>query len=130
MVLSPGPTREPQDGVRCKRRMWLDLRRDQAVRITPGHNIQGAKQPQRGPRAPGPGSRAPGVSVGKPLGALKPFRLHADGNYFLPSIGGKQGAALGLAWLGRLFLAVVSCLPWFLGVGGLVFADWSGPRFG
>ncbi|CAJ1374504.1 unnamed protein product [Effrenium voratum] len=35
-----------KDGVRCKRRMWLDLRRDQAVRITPGHNIQGAKQPQ------------------------------------------------------------------------------------
>merc|ERR1719343_375272 len=27
------------------RRMWLDLRAGQEVRITPGHNIQGAKQP-------------------------------------------------------------------------------------
>eukprot|EP01062_Namystynia_karyoxenos_P005791 TRINITY_DN119_c0_g2_i2.p1 TRINITY_DN119_c0_g2~~TRINITY_DN119_c0_g2_i2.p1 ORF type:complete len:518 (+),score=165.86 TRINITY_DN119_c0_g2_i2:87-1556(+) len=28
------------------RRMWLDLSERQKVRITPGHNIQGAKQPQ------------------------------------------------------------------------------------
>lgn len=28
------------------KRMWLDLRRGQEVRITSGHNIQGAKQPQ------------------------------------------------------------------------------------
>lgn len=28
------------------RQMWLDLRKGQEVRITPGHNIQGAKQPQ------------------------------------------------------------------------------------
>lgn len=28
------------------RRMWLDLSDNQKIRITPGHNIQGAKQPQ------------------------------------------------------------------------------------
>eukprot|EP00913_Durusdinium_trenchii_P023727 g22285.t2 len=28
------------------KRMWLDLSRGQEVRLTPGHNIQGAKQPQ------------------------------------------------------------------------------------
>merc|ERR1719428_2192428 len=29
-----------------RRWMWLDLSERQKVRITPGHNIQGAKQPQ------------------------------------------------------------------------------------
>ena len=28
------------------KRMWLDLNAGQEVRITPGHNIQGAQQPQ------------------------------------------------------------------------------------
>merc|ERR1712203_1262840 len=30
----------------AKRSMWLDLRDGQTVRITAGHNIQGARQPQ------------------------------------------------------------------------------------
>merc|ERR1712091_659285 len=41
------------------RRMWLDLNDGQKVRITPGHNIQGAKQPQFmhiGKKAPGHGA--------------------------------------------------------------------------
>lgn len=33
------------DGSRAERRMWLDLRDGQRVRLTPGHNIQGAQQP-------------------------------------------------------------------------------------
>merc|ERR1712070_1135444 len=35
--------RLPED---ARRWMWLDLNERQKVRITPGHNIQGARQPQ------------------------------------------------------------------------------------
>jgi len=36
-----------KDGNKCEdRRMWLDLNNFQKIRITPGHNIQGAQQPQ------------------------------------------------------------------------------------
>lgn len=36
-----------KDGNKCEdRRMWLDLSPYKKIRITPGHNIQGAKQPQ------------------------------------------------------------------------------------
>ena len=63
-----------QDGQRIgdgEPRMWLDLSNGAQIRITPGHNIQGAKQPafmhigaEKPKKLKGGGTRHPGSGVG------------------------------------------------------------------
>merc|ERR1712167_163038 len=106
--------RVPEGG----RRMWLDLSDRQKVRLTPGHNIQGAMQPQfmhigatkavtyRGKK------RAPGLGVGTVL--------RREQTHWLLSIDG-EGMRLGIWWLevamrGQIdVLPVVNAKPTFTG---------------
>jgi len=91
-----------------RRRMWLDLRDRAKVRITPGHNIQGAKQPMymhigatqpvifRGQkRAPAPGN-----------GTV----LRRELDHFLLNIEG-QTMQLGVWWLVSAMNGAAEALP-------------------
>jgi hypothetical protein len=89
--------RVPEGG----RRMWLDLSDRQKIRITPGHNIQGAKQPQF-------------MHIGK-KGGSQPGHgtvLNRDEHTCSFSLG-IEGAAmrLGLWWLDSAARGAVDVLP-------------------
>jgi len=80
------------------KKMWLDLRDRQKIRITPGHNIQGAKQPQFmhiGKSKPGFGS------VLQRDESTSSFSLSIEG----------ANMRLGLWWLDAAMRGAVDVLP-------------------
>lgn len=108
--LKPGKQRWPTtssalvpydaDGRRTSdgRRMWLDLSNDQPIRITPGHNIQGAQQPQY-------------MHIGKDkpgLGRVSQ-RDEASCSFMLSIEGAKM--RLGIWWLEAAIRGAVEVLP-------------------
>ena len=103
-----------KDGRRLRsgsgKRMWLDLQKGQAVRITPGHNIQGAKQPAymhigaKKPIVVKGETRQPGVGVGTVLN-----RCNTTCSFIL-QIEGVQ-MRLGIWWLESATRGGVSHLP-------------------
>lgn len=92
------------------KRMWLDLSKGQNVRITPGHNIQGAKQPQymhigaKKPVTIKGESRAPGVGLGTVV------RRNDETCSFMLQIEGVQ-MRLGIWWLESAMRGGVDVLP-------------------
>ncbi|CAE7945177.1 Sirt7 [Symbiodinium sp. KB8] len=103
-----------KDGRRLRsgsgKRMWLDLQKGQAVRITPGHNIQGAKQPAymhigaKKPIVVKGETRQPGVGVGTVLN-----RCNTTCSFIL-QIEGVQ-MRLGIWWLESAMRGGVTHLP-------------------
>lgn len=87
-------------------KMWLDLSDGQAVRITPGHNIQGARQPQFmhiGAKKPYK-DKAPGEGLGKVMNrdeSTCSFTLSIEGAVM----------KLGLWWLDAAIRGGVDVLP-------------------
>jgi hypothetical protein len=80
------------------KKMWLDLRDRQRIKITPGHNIQGAKQPQYmhiGKAKPGHGS------VLQRDESTSSFSLSIEG----------ANMRLGLWWLDAAMRGAVDVLP-------------------
>ena len=96
------------DGQQSK--MWLDLRPGAAVRITPGHNIQGAKQPaflhiggKKARKCKGV-TRLPGPGHGKVTGRDNEafcYRMQIEGASML----------LGLWWLDAAVRGAVDAIP-------------------
>lgn len=92
------------------RRMWLDLRRGQKVRVTPGHNIQGARQPQymhigaKKPVTVKGETRQPGVGLGEVA------RRDEETSSFVLQIEGVQ-MRLGIWWLEAAMRGGVEALP-------------------
>ena len=100
-----------KDGRRCSgKRMWLDLRKGQAVRITPGHNIQGAKQPAymhigaKKPVVIKGETRQPGVGLGSVLN-----RCNSTCSFVLQIEGAQM--RLGLWWVESAMRGGVTHLP-------------------
>lgn len=93
------------------KRMWLDLRNGQLVRITPGHNIQGARQPQymhigagKPVKSSGGPTRKPGPGLGKVVSRSEPtasFMLEIEG----------ADMRLGIWWLESATRGGVEVLP-------------------
>ncbi|CAK9020253.1 NAD-dependent protein deacetylase Sirt7 (Regulatory protein SIR2 homolog 7) (SIR2-like protein 7) [Durusdinium trenchii] len=92
------------------KRMWLDLSRGQEVRLTPGHNIQGAKQPQymhigaAKPITVKGETRKPGVGLGRVVN-----RCDKTCSFVL-QIEGVQ-MRLGIWWLESAMRGGVPVLP-------------------
>eukprot|EP00931_Biecheleriopsis_adriatica_P003799 TRINITY_DN105558_c0_g1_i1.p1 TRINITY_DN105558_c0_g1~~TRINITY_DN105558_c0_g1_i1.p1 ORF type:complete len:664 (+),score=122.53 TRINITY_DN105558_c0_g1_i1:42-2033(+) len=92
------------------KRMWLDLRKAQEVRITPGHNIQGANQPQYmhiGATKPvvfKGETRQPGAGIGSVISRSN------ETSSFLLRIEGVQ-MRLGIWWLESAMRGGVDVLP-------------------
>lgn len=99
------------DGRRCEdRKMWLDLSDGQAIRLTPGHNIQGAGQPQYmhiGANSP---ITIKGVRVepSDGTGRIRERRDH-EGSFIL-FVGGAT-MRLGVWWLDSAVRGEVDQLP-------------------
>jgi len=91
-------------------RMWLDLSDKQAVRITPGHNIQGAKQPMYlhiGASEPVTylgREREPGIGLGTV------FKREEESSSFIIHIEGEV-MRLGIWWLEAAVRGAVDVLP-------------------
>ena len=98
------------DGRRAKRRMWLDLQTGQAIRLTEGHNIQGAQQPlymhigAKKPVTIKGETRKPGVGLGKVVS-----RCDRTCSFVL-QIEGVQ-MRLGIWWLESAMRGGVDVLP-------------------
>mmetsp|Transcript_36383 Transcript_36383/g.67738 ORF Transcript_36383/g.67738 Transcript_36383/m.67738 type:complete len:663 (+) Transcript_36383:67-2055(+) len=92
------------------RRMWLDLRKGQAVRITPGHNIQGAQQPcymhigAKKPIVVNGETRQPGVGNGTVLN-----RCNTSCSFVLQIEGAQM--RLGIWWFESAMRGGVPHLP-------------------
>jgi len=92
------------------RRMWLDLRMGKKVKLTAGHNIQGAKQPQymhigaSKPRTRGTNTKEPGEGLGHVT------RRDAETTSFILNIEGAQ-MSLGIWWLECAMRGGVDVLP-------------------
>lgn len=92
------------------RRMWLDLRDRQKVRLTPGHNIQGARQPMYmhigapGPRKVGGRMREPAEGIGTVV------KREDDSASFILDIDGAT-MRLGIWWLETAARGAVDVLP-------------------
>eukprot|EP00746_Dinoflagellata_sp_MGD_P166671 gnl/MRDRNA2_/MRDRNA2_96733_c0_seq1.p1 gnl/MRDRNA2_/MRDRNA2_96733_c0~~gnl/MRDRNA2_/MRDRNA2_96733_c0_seq1.p1 ORF type:complete len:546 (+),score=100.73 gnl/MRDRNA2_/MRDRNA2_96733_c0_seq1:89-1639(+) len=90
--------------------MWLDLNERQKVRITPGHNIQGAKQPQymhiggKKPVTTNGVTRQPGVGLGSVVSRQE------DTASFVLDIEGVQ-MRLGIWWLEAALRGGPDALP-------------------
>ena len=106
--MGPVPMRQPsfphraaqvpydRDGVRlreCGPMMWLDLSDGQKVRITPGHNIQGARQPHL-------------MHIVQGLGKV----VRRKENYWMLNIEGRM-MELGLWWMEAAMRGAVEVLP-------------------
>jgi len=94
------------------RRMWLDLRDGQKVRITPGHNIQGAQQPQyMHIGAPGPYRDSATGQVRQPAEGLGTVARRDDSSasYVLAIEGAHM--RLGIWWLEAAARGGVEALP-------------------
>ena len=91
--------------------MWLDLSNGAPVRITPGHNIQGAKQPafmhigaKKPSKLKGGRMRHPGTGVGTVRArdnVAKCFQLELDG----------AAMRLGLWWLDSAARGAMDYIP-------------------
>uniref|UniRef100_A0A6U8EGT2 Deacetylase sirtuin-type domain-containing protein n=1 Tax=Eutreptiella gymnastica TaxID=73025 RepID=A0A6U8EGT2_9EUGL len=104
----------PYDANGCRlpggKRMWLDLSEGQRIRITPGHNIQGAKQPMymhigaKKPVKRKGQTVAPGPGLGRVV-----RRDEASCSYVLQIEGATM--RLGLWWLEAASQGTVGVLP-------------------
>ncbi|KAK3253062.1 hypothetical protein CYMTET_37672 [Cymbomonas tetramitiformis] len=93
-----------------KEQMWLDLREGARVKITEGHNIQGAKQPQYmhiGAKKP---VNVQGVSRKPGLGLGRVIRREDESGSFLLDIDGAT-MRLGIWWLDSAARGEVDMLP-------------------
>mmetsp|Transcript_87823 Transcript_87823/g.151601 ORF Transcript_87823/g.151601 Transcript_87823/m.151601 type:complete len:731 (-) Transcript_87823:298-2490(-) len=92
------------------KKMWLDLRDGQEVRITPGHNIQGAKQPMYmhiGASEPVTfkgETRQPAIGLGRVL------ERQEESTSFTLQIEGVQ-MRLGIWWLDTAMRGAIDVLP-------------------
>lgn len=99
--------RSPPD---TRRMMWLDLRDGQEVRITPGHNIQGAKQPgymHIGAKKP---ITIKGVTRQPAEGIGTVQQYSKTSTSFILNIDGAQ-MRLGIWWLESALRGAVAVLP-------------------
>jgi len=93
------------------KRMWLDLSEGQAVRITPGHNIQGAKQPMYlhiGASEPVTylgREREPGIGLGTV------FKREEASSSFIIHVEEGEQMRLGMWWLEAAIRGAVDVLP-------------------
>lgn len=99
------------DGRRTQRgRMWLDLREGQLVRITEGHNIQGARQPQYMHIGARKTTTYKGLTRPPAVGRGRVVKREDDTSSFRLDIEGAQ-MRLGIWWLDVASRGVVEVLP-------------------
>lgn len=91
-------------------KMWLDLSDGAKVRITPGHNIQGAKQPQFMHIGAKKAIERDGVKIQPGIGLGKVGRREEDIAAFVLHIEGAP-MRLGLWWLDAAIRGAVEVLP-------------------
>lgn len=91
-------------------RMWLDLRDDQKVRITPGHNIQGARQPQYMHIGAAKAVKIQGVERQPAPGLGSVLRREEDSGSFVLQIE-QATMRLGIWWLEAAQRGAVDVLP-------------------
>lgn len=92
-------------------KMWLDLSNGAKVRITPGHNIQGAKQPQYmhiGAKHPREARAGSSIRPGPGLGSVR-TRDESASSFMLDIEGASM--RLGLWWLDSAVRGAVEALP-------------------